>query len=306
MRILVRIMCILVLSQNVLAFQQTDNKERQVSQQSQKLVEALKSESLENTLSLFCDEATLLPEYHKSLIGKSKISAYYSKFFEKTSTSKFSKEAFEILPLGEYFVELGTFEHLYKTPSGKDFQYVGKYLTYWEFDSDNPPKIMAHIWGASNYFETENLNFISVPVSDSKAVKPSTKWEKDIEEIRKFVYDAVFTGDSKRQMKTYADDATYMTYYDPPFVGKDKIAAYFDAHYNPDFQMDSLMTKSVKVIDMGKYALKFGEYYVGWTWEGQPSYIEGKGLTLYKKMEDGSIKIYRQMINHSVPASPKE
>ncbi|MFD2585654.1 YybH family protein [Croceitalea marina] len=288
------------------SFENSNDKIHQIKTLSQKLVEALKSESLESTLSLFCDEATLLPEYHKSLVGKSKIRAYYSQFFEKTVTSKLSKKSFEILDLGMYFVELGTFEHTYKTPKNEEFHYKGKYTTYWLFSEDKAPKIIAHILGASNYFEAENLNFISVAVSDSKEIIPSSQWERDIEEIRKFVYDAILSGDSKRQMKTYAEDAVYMTYYVPPFIGKGKIREYFDQHYNPDVSMDSLMTKSVRVIDMGDYALKFGEYYVGWTWEGKPSYIEGKGLTLYKRMEDDSIKIYRQMINHSMPATPKE
>jgi len=264
---------LLILSTHVFSFQQEDERRKLVEQQSQKFAKTLELESLAAVISLFETEATLLPEYHKSLHGTSEIEMYYTQFFEKTISSKFVKAAFEIIPLGEYYLELGTFEHDYQTPMGKDFKYNGKYVTYWKFDDDGAPNISAHIWGASNYFEA---------------------------------YDAVFSGDSKKQVTSYADDATYMTYYDPPFIGKEKIAAYFDSHYNPEVPMDSLMTKSVKVIDMGEHALKFGEYYVAWTWEGQPSYIEGKGLALYKRMKDGSIKIYRQMINHSMPASPKK
>lgn len=300
--------CILFLLFTPKAFStSTENKtSKRIKEQSQKLANALESESLESALVLFDDEATLLPEYHKSLWGKSKINQYYTQFFEKTTTTKFTREAFEVLSLDEYFVELGIFEHFYKTPNGDDFEYSGKYITYWKLENDKAPKIMSHIWGASSFFEAKNLNFVSVEVSNSRVMTPSTKWERDIEEIRKFAHDAVFAGDSKLQMKTYAEDAIYMTYYDPPFIGKDQIAAYFDAHYNPDFRMDSLMTKNVKVIDIGEYALKFGEYYVGWTWEGKPSYIEGKGLSLFKRMKDGTIKIYRQMINHSMPASFRE
>ncbi len=296
---------VLLLSIQTFPFQKIDKIEL-VNRQSQKLSEYLKAESLSKTLSLFSDEATLLPEYYKSLWGKSKIEEYYYQFFEKTKTSKFTKESFEIIDLNEYVAELGTFIHFYTAPSGNDFEYKGKYVTYWKFGKNQTPKILAHIWGASSYFEAENLNFISIATPIKQKVSTNSKWKMDIEKMRQFAYDAVFAGDAKTQLTTYADDATYMTYYDPPFIGKQQITGYFNSHYNPDAPMDSLMTKSVKIIEMGNHALKFGEYYVEWTWEGQPSYIEGKGLTLFKRMEDGNVKIYRQMINHSMPASPKK
>ncbi len=276
-----------------------------VKEQSQKLADAIRTESLTEIPAIFLDEAALLPEYHKSLWGKSNISAYYGQFFDSTQTLKFNKESFEILKLDGYYVELGTFQHTYKTPLGKDFGYNGKYLTYWKFSEKNTPKILAHIWGASKYFEAENLNFVTVATKCKEKLTPKSKWENDIEKMRQFAYDAVFAGDARTQLTTYADDATYMTYYDPPFIGKEQISGYFHSHYNPDVPMDSLMTKSVKIIEMGEHALKFGEYRVEWTWEGQPSYIEGKGLTLFRRGLDGSVKIFRQMINHSMPASPK-
>lgn len=296
----------LVLCTNAFSFQEANERRQRVEQQSQKFAKAIEVASLTDVVSLFETEATLLPEYHKPLHGTSKIKSYYAQFFAKAESSKFAKEDFELISLGEYFVELGTFEHDYQTPKGTNFEYDGKYVTYWKFDEEGTPYIRAHIWGASNYFEAENVNFISIDVPESTAIVANTRWEKEIEKVRKFAYDAVFSGDSEKQLTTYTEDATYMTYYDPPFMGKEEIAAYFRSHYNPEVPMDSLMTKSVKVIDMGEHALKFGEYYVAWTWEGQPSYIEGKGLTLYKRMEDGSIKIYRQMINHSMPATPKK
>ncbi|PRX55039.1 DUF4440 domain-containing protein [Flagellimonas meridianipacifica] len=276
-----------------------------VKSQSQKFGEALRTESLNEAIDLMDNETILLPEYHKSLWGKGKIREYFTQFFAKTETISYSKEPFEILDLGEYFIELGTFEHQYKTPDSQNFDYYGKYATYWKVSDGENPRVIAHIWGASSYFEAENVNFVSIDVRDRETMEFKTRWEKEIEEMRRFSYEAVFEGDAKTQLKSYADDATYMTYYDPPFIGKDNITKYFESHYNPDVPKDSLMTRSVKVIDMGDYALKFGEYYVEWTWEGQPSYIEGKGLTLYKRMKDDGIKIYKQMINHSMPASPK-
>jgi len=139
-----------------------------------------------------------------------------------------------------------------------------------------------------------------------EAIRPETEWEKKIEERRKIVYKEIFTGNAEEQLTSYLNDAVYMTYYDPPFIGKDKISDYFKEHYNPNFGMDSLQTKTVKVIDMGDYALNFQQYYVGWADKNKEYFIKGKNLTLYKAMKTGPIMIYRQMVNHSMPPTPRD
>jgi ketosteroid isomerase-like protein len=274
--------------------------------QSEKMANAIKSESLQSLEDIFADEASILPEYHQTVVGKPYITQYYEQFFEKSETLSYQKHPFEIQKFGEGFLELGTFKHHYKTPSGTTFHYNGKYMTFWELQN-GLPKIKAHIWGASNYFEAKNLDFVSVNVPELNADISPSKWKNDIEEIRSYVYQAVLEGDAKTSIRPYADDAIYMPYYDPAFIGKTQIANYFYPHYEPGtVQRDSLMTSTVKIVDLGKYALKFGEYHVEWTQENKPHYIKGKGLSLYRRRDDGQIEIYRQMINHSMPPTPKE
>ncbi|WP_350285846.1 hypothetical protein [uncultured Croceitalea sp.] len=275
-----------------------------ITERSQHFATNITKENIKEVLSLFDKGATILPEYHNSLNGRLAIGEYYEAFFEKTSTSKFSKTPFEIQAIGALYLELGTFEHIYETPQGKEFEYIGKYSTYWTISDRGEPQVMAHIWGASNYFAAENVDFIKVETEKSKVMEPVTVLEKKIEEHRKLVYDAVLSRDAKKQLTSYAKDAIYMTYYDPPFVGKDQITDYFNAHNNPDAPLESLMTKVVKVIDLDLYTLRFGEYYVEWIYEGNRFFITGKGLTLLKNSENGPLLIYRQMINHSIPATP--
>lgn len=277
-----------------------------IIRQSQKFAKAIRNESIEGIRQVLDSEVHLLPEYHQTLGGLDTVSKYYTAFFEQAETISYSKEPFEIRRIGELYLELGTFEHRYKSPKGKLFDYNGKYLTYWKPQKDGVPKVVAHIWGASSYFEAENVHFVHIDVKDTKVLVPSTTWENQIEEVRKLAYEAVLLGDAEKQLKTYADDAIYMTYYDPPFKGKAAISAYYHSHYSPGVDRDSLMTRAVKVIELGNHALKFGEYYVAWTHENQSYYIRGKGLTLYRRRADGKVEIYRQMINHSMPPTLKE
>ena len=282
-----------------------DNTKQVVAEQSEKLANSIASESLASLEEVFDSEATILPEYHKMLCGTMAITSYFKAFFAKTETVSYQKHPFEIQQIADGFLELGTFKHQYKTPKDSLFNYNGKYMTFWKLQ-DNRPKIVAHIWGASSYFEAEHLDFLKLDAPDIEIDIPQTQWKEDIEEVRAYVYKAVLEGDAKTQMHSYAEDAIYMTYYDPPFIGKTRIANYFYPHYSPNVTRDSLMTRASRIIDLGKYALKFGEYHVEWIYQNKPYFIKGKGLALYRRKKDGGIEIYRQMINHSMPASPKD
>lgn len=280
--------------------------EKLIKKGSSQFADAIVNENVNGLFPLLTMDAAILPEYHQMLTGSELITAYYREFFKKTKTLNFSKKPFEIQPIGDFYIELGNFEHRYITPNGTTFDYNGKYTTYWAISEKNQAEIIAHIWGASNYFEAENVDFINISAKSSEAMRSETEWEKKIEERRKIVYKAIFAGNAKEQLTSYLNDAVYMTYYDPPFIGKDKISDYFKAHYNPNFGMDSLQTKTIKVIDMGDYALNFQQYYVGWTDKNKEYFIKGKNLTLYKAMKTGPIMIYRQMVNHSTPQTPRE
>ncbi|NAS11143.1 YybH family protein [Poritiphilus flavus] len=287
------------------ALQTKKTDEVLIKNQSQTLAAAIEGENLDLLDEVFDNESFILPEYHKTLSGLPRISSYYDDFFKQSATISYTKDAFEVQRIGHLYIELGTFEHKYRTPNNVIFDYNGKYLTYWKLIDDKTPKIVAHIWGASHYFEAENLQFVEIATLDTDRLIPKTQWERDIENVRKYVYQAVLTGDAAKQLKSYSEDAIYMTYYDPPFIGKDRISDYFHAHYNPLVTRDSLATWAIKVVELGDYALKFGEYYVAWTYEDKPNFIRGKGLSLYRRRDDGKVEIYRQMINHSMPPTPK-
>lgn len=279
---------------------------KSIEARSQQMAKAIADEDTKGLLKLFEDDAALLPEYHVTLYGSQHIKNYYRQFFEHAETLEYSKTPFEIESINKgYYIELGTFEHRYITASKNTFEYKGKYTTYWQVAKKGPTAI-AHIWGSSSYFDAGMVDFISINVTPRQTMEPQTEWEKALEEHQAYAYNAVFAGDAEAQLITYHEDVVYMTYYDPPFIGKKQVAAYFRSHYNPESPMDSLQTRIVKVIDMGGHALRFGEYYVAWTWEEKPYDIKGKGLTLLKKIDNGSIQIYRQMINHSMPAALKE
>ncbi|MET1259307.1 hypothetical protein ABV409_08195 [Flagellimonas sp. DF-77] len=275
-----------------------------VQAQSECFALAMEGKDTQALVSMFIEESILLPEYAPMLQGQARIRGYFEDLFLATETVHFEKHPFEIQQYDTYVVELGTYKHRYKTVNETPIDYDGKYLTFWRMEGDTPI-IIAHIWGASKYMEATQLVF-EKPVSESPSfeIKP-TEWSRAIEYIRLKAYDAVLKGNANKQTEPYADDAVYMTYYDPPYIGKTRILDYYRDHYDPSVTRDSLMTKAVRIIELDSHALKFGEYYVEWTYENEAYYIRGKGLSVFRKRADGQVEIYRQMINHSMPPKSK-
>ena len=280
--------------------QSADAKIRAASSQ---LAEALYAEATSEVVFFFDKDSRLLPEYHPTLKGSTLIESYYHDLFKKTETIAFKRAPFQIEKLGPLFLEMGLFEHDYNTEEIQKVTYHGKYMTYWSMQS-GVPKVVAHIWGSSSWFDAHTVDLTYIHTSFNPSITPLTDWEKEIEASRQFAYKAVFEGDAETQLIGYDEEAIYMTYYDPPFIGKQAISDYFMSHYNPEIPKDSLNTRIVDIMELGNYALKFGEYFVAWTYENQPFLIHGKGITLFKRTSEGKIKIFRQMINHSMPPMP--
>lgn len=271
-----------------------------IRQASENLGTALCSGDLKTTISLHLPESFVLPEYHFALESKSEIKNYYDKFFTLSSCHLYEKDILEIQQFGSYYLELGTFTHRYRIPSEEEVSYQGKYMTLWTTFTEGQFKVLANIWGSSSWIDAKKLHFFDVEGNKGAPISPKTQLQKDIYRQVNFVKDAVQTGNAQKQLTTYLEDAIYMTYNDPPFIGKKAIGDYFESHYSPSDSRDSLSILPYRIIDMGAHVMTMGKYYVGWKQEEDSYYIRGKNLNLYRKMEDGSLKIYRQMVNHSI------
>ena len=135
------------------------NPESIIEKQSQLFAQGIRSENFDILSKLFLKETTILPEYHPSLQSSSLLKAYYLQFFELTDTQQYEKTAFEIMAINnEYYIELGTFEHTYLVDQDESFDYKGKYMTYWKKVGEDSFKVLAHIWGASSYFDAKNVD----------------------------------------------------------------------------------------------------------------------------------------------------
>ncbi len=267
------------------------------------LSKAMELEDIKSIVKITIPETMMLPEYQNALETEDEIKNYFTQFFDLTETNYYSRSIIEIKQIDNYFLEIGTFQHDYKTRNTDWFSYKGKYMTWWTQSDKGKIKLLANIWGASSYTDEKHLCFMTTKTNERNPIIPASKIENKIYENIRYAKAAVVDGDYQKQLTKYTDDAMYLTYYDPPFIGKKAITKYFADHYNPEVTRDSVAIDAYRIIDMQNYVLTLGKYYVEWTYQNEKSYIHGKGLNLYKKVDD-QLMIYRQMLNHSMPPRP--
>lgn len=277
-----------------------------VRARSESYAEALRTESLEQVLTLTTPDALVLPEYQPPLDSAESIRSYYTQFFANTETVSMTRETERVEQFDNHWMEIGHFHHRYHLGGLEPFDYSGKYMTWWRRDAAGELRIVAHIWGASEWVEASDLATAEIERNHVSPVRPSTPTEHVYAQKAAWIFDAVKSGDAKQQLKAYRDDAIYLTYYDPPYVGKGAIEDYFMAHYDPDiFGPSELEIAPYRFIELGDHLLVHGRYRVGWTQEDGDYEIRGKGLALWTKTEDGRLLIHRQMINHDMPPTRK-
>ncbi len=274
----------------------------EVRERSQEYADAISTESLRAVQDMTATDALVLPEYQPPLDTPEMVGSYYTQFFAHTETEKLIRETEQVEQFGDHWMEIGTFHHRYRLAGNDPFDYVGKYTTWWRRNGSGELEIVGNIWGASSWVDAADLAVAEIERPGSAPVEPQTATEHAYVERADYVFEAVKAGDAKKQLKVYRDDAIYMTYYDPPYVGKGAITAYFMAHYDPEnFGPSELEI----VIDLGDYLLVHGRYRVGWTQEDGDYYIRGKGLALWDKNGEGPMMNYRQMINHDMPPTKR-
>ncbi|MEJ2358294.1 MAG: nuclear transport factor 2 family protein [Deinococcales bacterium] len=116
---------------------------------------------------------------------------------------------------------------------------------------------------------------------------------------------AVETGNADAYMALWADGGVQMPPGAPPNIGKDMIRARTEKGMAADAENNVVMNIDAKEITvLGDYAYSRGLYTVDVSGsDGNAlAHVDGKFMTILRRQDDGSWKIYRDIFNSNVPA----
>ncbi|MEZ4885593.1 MAG: hypothetical protein R3E32_12745 [Chitinophagales bacterium] len=267
-----------------------------VQKLNQSLIEAAKDKDFSKIIDLYMDEAIVLAEYNPLIDGKKQIENYYTEVFKKQNIEAYQKETEELFDFGETVLEIGNFK---KKFSDKKY-YEGKYFNVWKYKNDGNLLLKAEAFGYYHPIDTPaNLRVLSIE-EESLGLMPrkGKKIPLELDAYDALNENCVRDRDTKKLIETYTEDATYYPFANTKKDGIENLKKHFiDYHKNP-VKIDSIQVWTYDYEKVSDGIIQYSKFYVQWTVPGFTGNTQGTGLIFYKRREDNSLKIHRQIGLH--------
>ncbi|WP_158559241.1 DUF4440 domain-containing protein [Deminuibacter soli] len=249
--------------------------------------------------TLFAAGAIVMPEYHPAIYSNESIFNYYQSWFDSTTTRLYQKHTLDVQRSGNYYIETGAFTWQFSKQNNTT-TYTGKYLTVWE-RTDTLFQIAGTAWGADRPIAPNTFLFSRKDLADPVPVPPASQLTTALAQRNEGITTLVKNRQGQQHaLQYFTNDAMYLTYDSPVFSGIKDICNYFSEHEKPgDVMVDSLKISASKIIDAGTLKIEFGYYTIDVRWQGGGGRFTGKSINIWRKEEDGSYKLFRQMVNHT-------
>jgi ketosteroid isomerase-like protein len=254
------------------------------------LTQAEKNGDLKTFLSYYEPDVISMPEYQPTLHSIQELEAYYKEIFKRQRIKSFDRKAEEYITLGSTIIEIGTFVKTFDTVPAQN----GKYWLVWHKKQNGTYKIKAEVYGYFHPIKDPKALTVSMPVSKLHEPTPL--------ELR--AYDAlnekyVRLKDGALRSEFYTEDARYMPFQEPTVSGKEIRPYLIEYSKRGDITFDSLDLSTIHSEYFPGYVLEYSEVKVKWSAANASGRTEGKGIRLWKRQADQSLKIYRHIGTHN-------
>jgi ketosteroid isomerase-like protein len=249
----------------------------------------------------FSKDARLMPVFHKTVMGRDNIIIYYKAFAAHFDTKSYKRTETEILDLGPLIVEHGTFVmRIQSKRDNKEHELKGKYQDIWEEGPNGTLSLITEGWNFDHALEiAQQLRFKnSVPVVDIalEAHLPiNTNISFELAALNHLMESAISQHDAKLWSLFYSDDAVLFPLGDPTVQGRKELDAYFEKHTRERPIFEKLDIRNDRIDNLGTYVIEYASHTALWRSGVRSGSNLGKDLRIWKRGEDGSLKIFRHM-----------
>ncbi|MEM9671929.1 MAG: hypothetical protein ACFB15_26330 [Cyclobacteriaceae bacterium] len=279
---------------------------RAVEQQIQKLSElrtaAEKNDDLDNWLTYYDEAAISMPEYQPTLTGIDEISAFYQQIFRRQDISILQRRTEEFVRLDSTFVEIGVFTKEYTDLElDTTFNQNGKYWNVWGVQPDGSLSLKGESYGF--FHPVEHPEALTVELSSEQSSAEAFYSSQKIPlELRAYSalgakYVTLRSGELRSEL--YADDAKFMHFQEPTVSGIDEIKPYLIKYNQGDVTIDFIETSTYHYEATDDHILAYTKFKVKWTVPNFSGRTEGKGIRIWQRQADHSLKIFRLIGSHN-------
>jgi ketosteroid isomerase-like protein len=278
-----------------------------IEQRLEKLAEvrtaAEKADDLESFLKYYDSNAISMPEYQPTLTGTNEIRQYYQAIFRRQQVQSLRRKSDEIIRLGKTVIEIGTFRKVY-TDQKEDTPLTqnGKYWNIWEVQPDGNLRLKGEAFGF--FHPVEHPEALTVQLPDSRTNKPGTYLGQaipfELKAYNALMEKGVRLRDGALRSAFFTDDGQFMPFADSTVTGIQKLRPYLIAYSRRgEVVIDSIRCDTYHYEYLDDYLLEYAQFKVKWTLPQLSGRTEGKGIRIWKRQADQSLKLFREIGTHN-------
>jgi len=254
----------------------------------------------------YTEDSYLMGEYQNVLKGKSNINGYFSAFLNRFHVTHYEKERLELLDMGEWMLETGSFKmklHHKKNDTRK--MYEGKYQNLWKRQENGDWKIFAEAWNYNHSVDNwEQFDFPNINAYDHLNAIVSN-CPTQVLGMNLLSEEIISNHDEKTWSELYDDHAMLLYSHSPLYNGKNSITAHLREHVKTLPTFNTLDISNFFVVELEKYIIELGNHSTDWSYDEDRGLSTGKNIRIWKKKDNGSIKIYRQTAMYDINQNKK-
>jgi ketosteroid isomerase-like protein len=251
----------------------------------------------------YTSNAVSMPEYQPTLEGAEAIKLYYTEMFKRYSIFTFDKQQQEVIVMEHHVAEIGTFTLTYASKNTSDKKMEsGKYFNIWAILPDNSLKIEAESFG---YFRnvTNPSDFIikGASVNNFKKQQGNENTKSiafELEALNTLMEKAVTNRDASLRADYFTTDAVFMPFADSLKVGLKNIREHLIAYNTGNVTIDSISIYNTGFVTDESYVIEYPRFYVQWRLPEMKGTSQGKGIRIWRREPDCSLKIFREIGLH--------
>lgn len=272
----------------------------QVQEWTDQLTAAEMADDLSGFLEHYEENAISMPEYQPALYGKTNIATYYREIFRRQDIQSYQRTTEEIIHLGRTIVEIGTFQKSYYEMASADSLLAqnGKYWHTWVREEDGSYELKGEAFGYLHPIDQAEALVVTIPDTPP----PGTSEKIAPFELRAYnalMEKLVQSRDGADRSAFYAPDGKFMPFAEPSVSGE-AIKPYLTEYSSRgEITIDSV---SIYTDHFERFEAQLLEYYqfrVQWSAAAASGRTTGKGIRIWRRQADGSLKMYREISTHN-------
>jgi len=257
------------------------------------LDEAIVRQDVNSIKGISSSDAIFMLEYQRTLRGHTHIKAYYTQLFAEQKISTMHREFQETIELGEFSIGIGSFNKTWtRISDGHTIVHDGKFWCIWR-KTDGKYALFAYAEGYHRELCSDEFTTIDL------GIQPKGKTNLELKAYAALDEKAIRNWDPEIRIELFADDAIFYPFADTAKAGMDVLKLYLRAYHQPGVEIDYIRGEPFEYFNFQGYVLQFSTFEVDWRFKEASGTNTGKGIRIWKRQEDGSLRIYRQIALHN-------